>query len=217
MTSTISIFLMQYVVAFANHQTGDTTIWLRSGVFGLWSSATTAAGSITFQRFQGTLKYLVNSRTDERISLAALVMPAASFGLLSFPIAFLMAVLTQTGHSNLSWAIVGNMVGLWCGAVIMDLFISSFFVLTRNALVYEGLVTIPILVLSGLFGTPAIFRPLIAIGQWIIPIAAPVNRLLNNGSNFLWVQFITSSVLWIVLAWRLSGRLIQTYRKQGVL
>ena len=65
-TSTVSIFILQYTIAYANHGLNDPMVWIRSAVFGLWASCTTAAGSIGYQRFQGTLPYIINTRYDER-------------------------------------------------------------------------------------------------------------------------------------------------------
>ena len=74
-TSTVSIFILQYTIAYANHGLNDPMVWIRSAVFGLWSSCTTAAGSIGYQRFQGTLPLkealheVINNRDILKISI----------------------------------------------------------------------------------------------------------------------------------------------------
>ena len=45
-TSTTSIFLMQYIMAYATHNLNNTQIWLQSGIFGMWTSCTTVADCI---------------------------------------------------------------------------------------------------------------------------------------------------------------------------
>ena len=70
-TSTTSIFLMQYIMAYATHNLNNTQIWLQSGIFGMWTSCTTVAGCISFERYKGTLPYLLNSQYDERASLSS--------------------------------------------------------------------------------------------------------------------------------------------------
>lgn len=215
LSSTASVFLLQYVMAYATHNLSDPNLWVRSGVFGLWSSATTAAGAIGFQRYQGTLRYITNTRIDNRLSLAALLLPAASFGLLAFPVAYGLAVLLKTGHTNLSWHLVLVMGLLWVAAALMDQLIATFFVLTVNAIVYEELITIPLLLLSGLFGSSPLVRPLLNAGEWVIPIAVPVNRLLNEQASVNWLGFLCSLALWTGLTLVLSGRIMRIAKQTG--
>lgn len=75
-TNTLSIFLVQYTLAYANHELNNSSIWIQSAIFGMWSSCTTAAGSIGFERLKGTLPYLINNAYDERLSMIALLLPA---------------------------------------------------------------------------------------------------------------------------------------------
>lgn len=215
LSSTVSLFLLQYVVAYATDQLDDPTLWIRSGVFGLWSSATTAAGCIGFQRFQGTLPYLTNTRIDDRLSMAALILPAASFGLLAFPISFILALLLGVSHSNVSLHLILLITALWAAAALMDFLIATFFLLTTNAIVYEKLITIPLLLLSGLFSSAPILTPLLKVFQWVIPIASPVHTLLNQSSNFNLVAFLISCLLWIIVTWTLTKRVILTAKRTG--
>lgn len=52
LTSTLSLFFIEYIGQYALSGELTDTIWLRASIFGLWASGTTAAGSIGFQRFQ---------------------------------------------------------------------------------------------------------------------------------------------------------------------
>lgn len=214
-SSTVSIFLLQFVMAYSTHNLNDPGLWLRSGVFGLWSSATTSAGCIGFQRFQGTLPYITNTRIDSRVSLMALLLPASSFGLLAFPISYLLAIILGVNHANLSWSIVFLVLALWVSASLMDFLIAAFFLLTTNAIVYEELVTIPLLLVSGLFSTAPILKPILAPFQWLIPISAPVHALLNQSANFNFLAFLTSCLLWIVVTWFVANRVILIAKRTG--
>jgi len=190
-SSTVSLFLLQFVAAYVTHNLNDPALWLRSGVFGLWSSATTAAGCIGFQRFQGTLPYIINTRIDNRISLVALLLPASSFGLLAFPISYILAILLGVAHSNISLKLVMVILALWIAAALMDLLIAGFFLLTTNAIVYEELVTIPLLLVSGLFSSAPVLQPILTPFQWLIPISAPIHTLLNQTNDFNLEAFLT--------------------------
>lgn len=214
-SSTISLFLLQFIVAYATKQLNDTSLWIRSGIFGLWSSATTSAGCIGFQRFQGTLPYLTNTRIGDRISLMALLLPASSFGLLSFPVSYLLAVLLGVSHSNVSLRLVLLIGSLWLAASLMDFLIAGLFLLTTNAIVYEELITIPLLLLSGLFSSAPILKPILIPFQWIIPIASPIHALLNSTSEFNLLGFILSCVLWGVVTWILTKHLLILSKRTG--
>lgn len=214
-SSTVSIFLLQFVMAYVTHNLDDPGLWLRSGVFGLWSSATTSAGCIGFQRFQGTLPYLTNTRIDNRVSLMALLLPASSFGLLAFPISYLLAIILGVNHANISWSIVFFIVALWVAATLMDFLIAGFFLLTTNAIVYEELVTIPLLLASGLFSSAPILQPILKPFQWLIPIATPVHALLNSSSTFNLLAFLTSCLLWLIVTWTVTNRILLMAKRTG--
>ncbi|WP_407885484.1 multidrug ABC transporter permease [Levilactobacillus sp. N40-8-2] len=214
-SSTLSIFLLQYVAAYISHQLNDPTLWVRSGIFGLWSSATTAAGCIGFQRYQGTLPYLTNTRIDDRVSLVALLLPAASFGLLAFPISYVMASFLGVSHTNVSLHLIISVIALWAAAALMDLLIAAFFLLTTNAIVYEELITIPLLLLSGLFSPAPILQNFLLPFQWIIPLAAPIHRLLNESPRFDIAAFLFSCLLWVVTTLLLTKRVLMLSKRTG--
>lgn len=214
-SSTVSIFLIQYVIAYVTHQLDDSNIWLRSGVFGLWSSATTAAGCIGFQRFQGTLPYLINTRIDDRISLTALLLPAASFGLLSFPISYILAILLGVAHANVSVQLILEVFALWFAAALMDLLVAAFFLITTNAIVYEELITTPLLLFSGLFSSSPILRPILQPFQWVIPLSVPVHALLDHPSHFNAVAFFVSCLLWGITTWIVTDKILLMAKRTG--
>lgn len=216
-TSTVSIFILQYTIAYANHGLNDPMVWIRSAVFGLWSSCTTAAGSIGYQRFQGTLPYIVNTRYDERGSLIALLLSASSYGLISFPLAWLLAKVfsVSTGEIDLKFIIM--VILLWIGATTIDILIAAFFTLTPNALVYEALIDVPILLLTGLFGNKALTLPLMNVSQYFLPMTMPVKVLLYSSVAINIGAYICSLAIWIVLILVMVRRINDLARKKGTL
>lgn len=219
-SSSISLLLLQFLNGYAVGSLNDNNIWIRSAIFGLWSSATTAAGCIGYQRFQGTLQYLLNNPVSDRQSLAALIVSSASFGVLSFPItaifAFFLHIPVEIPEIHFFIIQIGM---LWLGAVIMDFMIATFSVLTRNAIIYEQIINIPLILISGLFPLPGHFTYLEKAAGWIIPISSPIRLLLykDDDSWILYVQFICCTVIWLLISNYTSKRLLLKARNNGKL
>ncbi|NEW66957.1 multidrug ABC transporter permease [Carnobacteriaceae bacterium zg-84] len=216
LSSTTTLILFQYLAAYSQHETVNQVAWLRAGIFGLWASGTTAAGVVGMQKWQGTFVYLINNPLDDYISLVALVMPAALFGLLSFPIAFLLSIFL--GFLPVITLIdILFIILLWFGATVLDLCIASVFVLTKNAIIYEELISLPILLLSGLFTVPTLFMPLKQIMQWIIPISMPIGWLLKEevltGINLL--KCLVSIVIMLGISFYTTHYLIKKAKQFG--
>lgn len=216
-TSTVSIFVLQYTIAYANHGLNDPMVWIRSAVFGLWASCTTAAGSIGYQRFQGTLPYIINTRYDERASLIALLLPASSYGLLAFPLSFLLAKIFSVATGTIDLKFIGIVILLWIAAATMDILIAAFFTLTPNALVYEALINIPILLLTGLFGNRVISLPLMEVSQYFLPMTMPVRVLLYSGNMTNILAYISSMLIWILLILVMVRKINDLAREKGTL
>ena len=216
-TSTVSIFVLQYTIAYANHGLNDPMVWIRSAVFGLWASCTTAAGSIGYQRFQGTLPYIINTRYDERASLIALLLPASSYGLLAFPLSFLLAKIFSVATGTIDLKFIGIVILLWIAAATMDILIAAFFTLTPNALVYEALINIPILLLTGLFGNRVISLPLMEVSQYSLPMTMPVRVLLYSGNMTNILAYISCKVIWILLILVMVRKINDLAREKGTL
>ncbi|MHA6603060.1 hypothetical protein [Aerococcus urinae] len=98
----------------------------------------------------------------------------------------------------------------------MDLFIAGFFVLTPNAIIYEELLHLPVMLLSGLLGTFALASHWISWTQWLIPIIYPIQALLGRGDHLSLVAYVFSLVLWLVLAVTLGAYLLRSARKLGL-
>lgn len=216
-TSTVSIFILQYTISYANHGLNDSIVWIRSAVFGLWASCTTAAGSIGYQRFQGTLPYIINTRYDERGSLVALLLPASSYGLLAFPISFSLAKVFSVSIGKIDFKFILMVILLWVAAATMDILIAAFFTLTPNALVYEALINIPILLLAGVFGNEKFSLALMNISQYFLPLTIPIKVLLYPNSSINILAYIVSLILWILLILIMVTRINDLARKKGSL
>lgn len=217
LTSTLGMLLLQYVIAYAANTLSDPFLWVRAGIFGLWSCAVTAAGAIGFQRFQGTLPYLLNNAVSDAVSLAALLMPCSAFGLLAFPFSFAVSALlgmNVTIHLPQMIAVVM----LWLGALVLDFAIAAFFVLTPNALVYEELILIPFMLLGGLLEAPGHWQTVIEWFGWVLPISAPIRILLSGEMRLiLLVQFLFSMVLCFVFALVIARSLLKKARVDGTM
>lgn len=218
LSSTISITLLQYLFAYASNNLNDPEIWIRSGVFGLWSSATTATGVIGFQRFQGTLPYLFNTKVGNVKSFIGLIMPASLFGLLAFPIAYIVSFFLKLPVTNLTFSLSLKVILYWIGSLVLDLFIATFFVMTRNAIVYEQFITIPILLISGLFGYPHGFEFLYNYARWISPLCYPIVNLLYKKNDALGIfPYLCSIIIWLAITYILFKKVLNLTKKQGSL
>lgn len=214
LTSTVSMVLTLYLVNYAN-RTVDETLWIRAAIVGLWASATTAAGVISFQKNQQTLDIVLNQRVDEREALSILVLPAILFGSLAFPVSWIMTnILGLPIGFNWNQMIVGAML-LIVTAATMSLLISVLFVLTNDAIIYEQLIDIPIVLLAGVFGFPNGWGWLGRITRWLIPIAGPVRILTVGLSGLDVVASFISAGIWLVSAWLLASHLLQLAKRTG--
>lgn len=215
-TSTTAIFLMQYTIAYAHHNLNNPMLWLQSGIFGMWSSCTTVAGCISFEKYKGTLPYLLNNQYDERASLITLLLPASAYGLFAFPLSFLLAKILGVATGSVSLQLILTIVLLWLGAATMGILIASFLTLTTDAMVYETLIGTPIVLLAGLFGSAKILKPITNFSQWLIPITAPIATLTRQ-ADFNWWAYCFSLGLWLLLIGIIVRRVNFLARKKGAL
>ncbi|MDR2660855.1 MAG: multidrug ABC transporter permease [Lactobacillaceae bacterium] len=200
--TTISYVLIQYVAAYSVNGLNDKNIWLRAGIIGIWSAGTSAAGVISYQRFQGTLAYILDSIKTESVSLATLIMPAASFGLLAFPIAFISSTILGINISGISWLLVLGVILLWFSVILLDFVVAGLFVLTPNAFLYEGLLLVPVLIGSGLYDLPNKYTYIVEILSYFLPMNTPIKLILHpeQVSIINFIQMIFIAIVWLVLA-----------------
>lgn len=215
-TSTLSVLIIQYVVSWGTNSQIDANIWIRTGIFGLWSLGTTAAGIIGMQRWQGTIMYLINNPVNDYQSLSAVVLPVSVFGIFSFPLAYFFSILLNI-QVNFSLEIIMYVLLFWIGAMMLDLVIAAFFVLTPNAIVYEELITLPVLLISGLFKLPDTLLPIKSIGQVLIPVSLPIQWLLNqeefNVVNT--IKYLISLIITYMISRKITTYLINKARQTG--
>lgn len=215
--STATLILFQYIAASIYGETLHDVVWLRSGIFGLWAAGTTAAGIIGIQKWQGTLLYLINNPVSDYISLAAVVIPAATFGLLSLPIAYITVSLLNGAFLQLTWTHLLYIVLLWIGAVVLDLCIATLFVLTSDAIIYEELISLPILILSGLFALPESFNGIVNVFEWVIPISLPIQWLFQQEafSLFSLLKYSVSLAVMLSISFIVTTRIIRIAKQNG--
>ena len=120
-----------------------------------------------------------------------------------------MSVILRVGIHGLTIGTVLAIISLWLSALIMSLFIAAFFVFTPNAMTYEELIMIPILLLSGLFSLQLVQLPIFSVFQWLLPLATPIKFLLTEAVEFDILPWLSSLVLWSGLSWWLSSVLLK--------
>lgn len=206
-TSTISVLLLQWVASFGGDAEVSSQAWLRAGMVGTWTTCAVSTGLVGFQRFQGTLVYLVTARVGPRAALLPVVGSAATFGLLSFPLAAAAAALLGLPLGDITWTRLLAMGILWLASVSVSLVIAATFAHSPDALVYESLVAAPIVLLSGMFGFPerlAMLEPLLRV----LPLKSAVDALAEGTPSVtFWVDCavaILTSAGWILAASAIS-------------
>lgn len=183
-TSTLSILALQLLAAHGNGAPTTEPIWLRAGMVGTWSVCTVAAGMIGFQRFQGTLVHLLMTPRSPAHTLLPLVASAATFGLLAFPLAALGSTIFGYTPSLESWGTLTVGIGLfWLACLSISTLVSAVFVLTPNAITYEGLLAVPLILLSGVFGVPAGMPSALTVMTYVLPTTPAVRLVLEQPTD----------------------------------
>lgn len=160
--TTVTTTLVQFLAARAWGSITPTQGWVRGGVIGMWTTATCAAGIIGFERHKGTLVHLVMAPVGALRSLAAVVSAAATAGSAALPLAWCTwAVLARSvSFTPLGPAALGRMAvgaaALLMGCLALSLVIAAVFVLTPNAIAYEGLLLVPVFIASGIVVTSTV-------------------------------------------------------------
>lgn len=218
--TTISYVMIQHVAAYAVYDLANPNIWLRAGIIGTWAAGTLTAGVIPFQKYQGTLPYVLDSRSrrGDAFSLSTLIIPAACFGLLAFPISFLTSVLlginVVNGHF---FALLFGILGLWASVILLNFVVAGTFVLTPNAMLYEGLLMAPILIGSGIYQIPGQWGRTVQVFGWFLPMTTPVKLILHpttvTGVDLL--QFMIISIVWLALVKSLLNYCMKKVRLVG--
>lgn len=190
--STLTALLLQWLLLNALGETANARelAWLRAGFIGSWSVSCVAAGILGFQRYQSTLPHLVFARVGVVRALFPVIISCVVYGLLAFPLAALGGLLLgfPVTISSFSHAILGLLMH-FCGSAVVAVCIALFFLLTPNAITYEPLLTLPVLLLVGVFGYPPAVAPVLETVAGLVPLAFPFQVLeqsvLPDSANWL--------------------------------
>jgi ABC-2 type transport system permease protein len=178
LTSTLGMVALQ---ALASRGTGttDSLGWARAGIVGTWTVCTAAAGMIGYQRFQGTLVHLVRSPLAPWRVLLPVIGSASVVGVAALPIAAgAWALLGHPVHPSGPAPLIGAVLLLWVSCLSISAVVGALFVLSPNAMTYEGLLAVPLVLISGVFGTPAGLPSAVVGAAHVLPTRGAVEALL---------------------------------------
>lgn len=192
-TTTLSMVVLQWLAGRAAGTGPNPELWLRAGLVGMWSVCTVSAGIIGFQRFMGTLPFLLFSPRPAVMTLLPVVASGSVVGLGAFPLAALAAILLGQGVAvdSLPRLLLG-IAAFWVACVSMCVVIAAAFVLSANAITYEPLIMIPVVLASGVFGYVA---PQVAWLGWAMPTSHAINYLSTGEIKDLLLALVVSA-LW---------------------
>lgn len=222
--TTVTTTLIQLLASHAWGGITPTEGWVRGGVIGTWTTATCAAGIIGFERYKGTLVHLVLAPVGALRSLAAVVCSAASFGLAALPLAWATWALftwsvdfTPLGGLAVLRLAAGALM-LLAGSIILSLVVAAVFVLTPNAIAYEGLLLVPVFVTSGiLFTSTAAPAGLDSMSRFL-PLLTPYELLLDRPvSDLALGTWLLVTLCWLVIAVFLGRRALRLATTAGTL
>ncbi len=214
LTTTISILVAQYIIAYSTNSLNDTSIWIRAAIFGLWATTITAAGMITFQKFLGTLPYLLGSNYNVHKTILSLILPCSSFGLLAFVVSFIGAKLLGLPVLYFDTSQFVAVLFLYFGAVSYSLVIAPLFVLTRNAIVYEQILNIPVILISGIFNVNLLSESFLNTMQYFNPISGPIRYLMGYTDDYLLSAFI-SQIIWFTVSYFIVNYIMNEIKRSG--
>lgn len=218
-TSTLSVLALQLLaLRGADGVATGGDIWLRSGMAGAWSVSTVAAGIIFFQRAQGTLVHLTFTPAPIGTAMLPVVGAASTFGLLAFPLAAGASALvgvTPRAHALLQLA--AGIPLFWVACLSISCVVAGLFILTPNAFTYEGLLAVPLILLSGIFGSALIPTWARWLG-WLLPTRSGVEVLLTPGFQIgSALTALALSALWLTVAGVAQSRALRRARVSGTL
>lgn len=228
LTTVISMVVIQELARFA--WGGDPLhVFLRASVVGVWTSATSAAGILGFERAKGTLVFLLSGQVSPFAATSAVISAASTYGLLSFPLSYLTTCLCEWVLLPIPLAqwpvLLAEIVLLWIACLAMTHMIAAIFILTPNAIRYEGLLLVPVLAISGIFtgGVLTATRGwdfLSAIG-WLIPVRGPVLAMFDAGATHpvpcLLLASMTCSLAWFIVSWWCGALALRRARRTATL
>jgi ABC-2 type transport system permease protein len=205
-TSTLSMVALQALAARTPGARDVDLGWLRAGIVGTWTVCTVAAGMIGYQRFQGTLVHLVRTPLTVWRTLLPVVGAASVFGLAALPLAAVVSLLLGQPVSTSGLpSMLGATLLLWLACLAVSAVVAMVFVLTPNAMTYEALLAVPLVLASGVFGTPGALPGWAVALTHILPTRGAVDTLLTlasagSASPVTIVGALIAAVGWLVVA-----------------
>lgn len=222
--TTLAATLTQFLAWRAWQSMTPIDGWARGGTIGTWTTATCAAGIIGFERYKGTLVHLVMAPVGALRVLAAVVCSASLFGIAALPLSWVVWALasgsvtfTDLSGWNLARVVAGALM-LLVGCVVMSLVVAALFVLTPNAIAYEGLILVPVLIASGLLFTAVNVPTAVSIGMRAIPLRLGYDVLTGRavGAAEL-VTWCVVTLAWLIAARWLGERALNLATRRGSL
>jgi len=195
--------------------------WLRAGMLGTWTMCGVAVGLLGYQQFQGTFTHLIRSPHQVFRALFPVVGAASVFGLGAFPMAALSAIILRQPlvFGNIGALIIAGLI-FWLACLALSSVLGMAFVLTPNAITYEGLIGIPLVLVSGIFGTFDWIPSGVLAAARILPTRGAVELLFNatSGAPLNWILVaitIASSLTWLAVAAWIVHIVIKRLTKTG--
>lgn len=113
--------------------------------------------------------------------------------------------------------LVGTVM-LLVGAMMLSLVVAAIFVLTPNAISYEGLLLVPVFVVSGIMFTSTEPPSWIDVLSRLLPLRVPFNMLLGRTVT-TWdaLGWAVAVLVWLALATRLGRRALHLATRVGTL
>jgi len=229
-TTTIGMVMLQAlaarapeVVAAGSSAAGYGLDWLRAGMLGTWTVCVVSMGMIGFERYKGTLVHLVLTPLHVLKVLLPLLAAASVFGLLALPLAAVSSwALRQPVRIGAVFPTMIAALVFWLACFAISALIGMLFVLTPNAQTYEGLLGIPLVLVSGVFGTPAWLPDAVVVGSRILPTRAAVELLgqVTAGlplSASLLIESVAGSLLWVIVTGFAARVVVGRATKAGTL
>lgn len=210
-TTTLGVVALQALAARAPDARDVEIGWLRAGMVGTWTVCTVAAGMIGYQRFQGTLVHLMRSPLATPRALLPVVGAASVYGLAALPVAAGASwLLRQPVTVGSLLPTVGAALAFWIACLSVSAVVGMVFVLTPDAMTYESLLAVPLVLASGVFGTPAGVPGVVVALTHVLPTRSAVELLQHAtvGSAtppLLIVECLAVSGVWIAVAWRAAS------------
>jgi len=232
LTSTCGMVALQALAARNPEAVGGTGFaapglgWLRAGMLGNWTMCGVAIGLLGYQRFQDTYVHLVRTPHQAIRTLFPVVGAASVFGLLALPLAAITALALRQPVTFGNRHMIGQLLAagflFWLACLAVSTALGMVFVLTPNAITYQPLIGIPLILVSGIFGTPEWIPDWIIAIATILPTRGAVALLVSvvHGDPVGWqsaLAVIISSLLWLIIAGWLANRVANASTKSGTL